>query len=72
MRPSGWISLDVGARGLPPARRFFPERVQHIDNVPKAHRVDRAVGVAIEIVDHLEHARPLALSRLGLRVLANA
>jgi hypothetical protein len=34
------------------------ERVQHIDDVPEAHRVDGAVSVAVEIVDHLQHTRP--------------
>src|SRR5438067_1018046 len=62
--------LDIKARGSAAARRFLLERVQYVDDVPKTNCVDRAISVAVEIVDHLEHARPLALPRLGVRMLA--
>src|SRR5262245_49693522 len=44
--------------------------MQYVDHVAKAHGVDRAICVAIMIIDYLEYARPLALPRLRIRMLA--
>jgi len=44
--------------------------VQHVNSPGEAHGVDGAVGVAVEVVNDLQHARPAeALQRLGVRRL---
>src|ERR1700753_4287116 len=62
--------FDISARGSLTARRFLLERMQHVDDVPEANRVDRPISVAVEIVAHLQHTRPLAFPRFGVRMLA--
>ena len=36
--------------------RFLLEGVEHVDDPCEAHSVDGAAGVAVMVVDHLEHA----------------
>ena len=62
-------STRIGARGSNSARRLFLERMQHIDDLPKANRVDRPIG-SPSGTDRLEHARAFTLPGLGVRVLA--
>ena len=38
--------------------------MQDIDRLAKLHRVDRPERIAIEVLDHLEHAWPLPFPRL--------
>jgi hypothetical protein len=60
---------DVRFRRLDALGRFLLESVEHINHLGKAHRVNRAIGVALMILDHLEHPAAIALPRLGMRML---
>ena len=53
--------LDIGVRGPHAFRRFFLERVQDIDRLAKADRIDRPECIAVEILDDFKNARPLPL-----------
>ena len=45
--------------------RFLLKAVQDIDGILEPHRVNRAVGVAVIVLDHLQHpGRPEPLSTL--------
>jgi len=50
--------------------RLLLKSVQYINYTAKLDRVDRPVGAAIVVLDHLEHAGPVETpKRLGIGVL---
>jgi hypothetical protein len=63
--------FDLVFRRRDPVLRLLLEGVEHIDDAREAHGLDGAVGVAVMVVDHLQHARPAEpLERLGPSGLA--
>src|SRR3546814_20344630 len=64
MRISDWSSdvcssdlqVDLLSRRLDPLLRLLLEGMQNIDPVRELHRVDGAIGIAVIVIDYLEHA----------------
>ena len=49
--------FDLGFRRRDPVFRFLLKRVQDINASREPNRIDRAIGVAVMILDDLQHAR---------------
>src|ERR1700687_1019967 len=67
-QPSG-DQFHVGLRRSSSFRRFFLERMQHIDSKLKLHRVDRPMSIASVVRDDFKNAGTDSLPRLSAGVL---
>ena len=62
--------LDIRLRRGDAFGRFLLEAVKHVDGVAKPDGINSSVGVAFQVLDHLQHAsRALALQRFSSFVL---